>query len=255
MSGYWIAFGWFLASIGIFGLLIGKRRKRITAHTYGIIMPGIATVTVVLAVGQVWQVYRSDATQTYIHNELQTLNSDRERIKGRLRALQDRIKSNNAARDEISQPGNLTPTTDPDTLKVRAERVAAFQKESSAIQEEGKSVSQDSRALKERADAVQSDLNELRIARSSRDFWVFICALVMATPILAGATFISRTQAKRLARLRALGIDQMMPSERVKQLADGGKKIEAIKAHREETGAWLDEAKEIVEKYIDGKRG
>ena len=167
MSGYWIAFGWFLASIGIFGLLICKKRKRITAHTYGIIMPGIATVTVVLAVGQVWQVYRSDATQTYIHNELQTLDSDRERIKGRLRALQDRIKSNNAARDEISQPGNLTPTTDPDTLKVRAERVAAFQKESSAIQEEGKSVSQDSQALKERADAVQSDLNELRIARSS----------------------------------------------------------------------------------------
>ena len=77
----------------------------------------------------------------------------------------------------------------------------------------------------------------------------------MATPILAGATFISRTQARRLARLRALGIDQMMPSERVKQLADGGKKIEAIKAHREETDASLDEAKEIVEKYIDGKRG
>ena len=47
----------------------------------------------------------------------------------------------------------------------------------------------------------------------------------------------------------------MMPSERVKQLADAGKKIEAIKARREEAGAWLDEANEIFEKYIDGKIG
>ena len=67
MSGYWIAFGSLpSAGIGIFGLLIGKRRNALTAHTYGIIMPGIATVTVVLAVGQVWQVYRSDA-DTNLH--------------------------------------------------------------------------------------------------------------------------------------------------------------------------------------------
>ena len=76
-----------------------------------------------------------------------------------------------------------------------------------------------------------------------------------ATPVVVGAIFISHTQSKRLSEIRALAIDPMMPSERVKQLADAGKKIEAIKARREEAGAWLDEANEIFEKYIDGKIG
>jgi hypothetical protein len=40
-------------------------------------------------------------------------------------------------------------------------------------------------------------------------------------------------------------------SERVKELArDPGRKIEAIKAYREETGAGLAEAKEAVEAYL-----
>ena len=43
-------------------------------------------------------------------------------------------------------------------------------------------------------------------------------------------------------------------SDRVKQLADDpAKKIQAIKAYREETGASLAEAKEVVETYIDSK--
>ena len=72
--------------------------------------------------------FSSSASNASARYELQTLDSDRERIKGRLRALQDRIKSNNAARDEISQPGNLTPTTDPDTLKVRADVLRRFRR-------------------------------------------------------------------------------------------------------------------------------
>jgi hypothetical protein len=47
--------------------------------------------------------------------------------------------------------------------------------------------------------------------------------------------------------------DQLL-SERVKQLAsDPARKIEAIQAHREETGAGLAEAKEAVEAFIDRK--
>ena len=72
--------------------------------------------------------FSSSASNASARYELQTLHSGRERIKGRLRALQDRIKSNNAARDEMSQPGNLTPTTDPDTLKVRADVLRRFRR-------------------------------------------------------------------------------------------------------------------------------
>jgi large subunit ribosomal protein L7/L12 len=36
----------------------------------------------------------------------------------------------------------------------------------------------------------------------------------------------------------------------VRQLADGGRKIEAIKLHREETGLGLKEAKDAVEAYM-----
>jgi hypothetical protein len=89
-----------------------------------------------------------------------------------------------------------------------------------AVDPRGRSVSQDSQALKEWASAVRSELNELRVARSSRDFWVFICGLVIATPVVVGAIFISHTQSKRLSEIRALAIDPMMPSERIKQLAD-----------------------------------
>ncbi len=56
------------------------------------------------------------------------------------------------------------------------------------------------------------------------------------------------------ALLRHHGVDptQGLPlSDRVKQLAaDPGRKIEAIKVYREETGASLVEAKEAVEAFI-----
>ena len=39
-------------------------------------------------------------------------------------------------------------------------------------------------------------------------------------------------------------------STRVCQLADEGKKIEAIKVHREETGVGLKEAKDAIEAYL-----
>jgi ribosomal protein L7/L12 len=59
------------------------------------------------------------------------------------------------------------------------------------------------------------------------------------------------------AILRHFNIDptQGLPlSDRVKQLAaDPGRKIEAIKAYREETGAGLAEAKEAVESFINSK--
>jgi ribosomal protein L7/L12 len=42
-------------------------------------------------------------------------------------------------------------------------------------------------------------------------------------------------------------------SDRVKDIArDPSRKIEAIQAHREETGAGLAEAKDAVESYING---
>jgi hypothetical protein len=57
MSGYWIAFGWLLASIGIFGFWIARRQKRVDAITYAVAFPGLAAAMLVLAVGQGWQKY------------------------------------------------------------------------------------------------------------------------------------------------------------------------------------------------------
>jgi ribosomal protein L7/L12 len=52
------------------------------------------------------------------------------------------------------------------------------------------------------------------------------------------------------AILKHLGIEwKDQVSERVKELARAGKKIEAIKMYREETGAGLKEAKDAVEAF------
>jgi ribosomal protein L7/L12 len=41
--------------------------------------------------------------------------------------------------------------------------------------------------------------------------------------------------------------------EEIRRLADAGRKIEAIKAHREAFGSGLAEAKEAVEAYLAGR--
>jgi ribosomal protein L7/L12 len=68
---------------------------------------------------------------------------------------------------------------------------------------------------------------------------------------------VARIERKINALLRHHGVDptQGLPlSERVKQLAnDPSRKIEAIQAYREETGAGLAEAKEAVEAYVHSK--
>ncbi len=258
MHGYWIALGWLLASIGIFGLWLARKRKRVDALTYAALMPAIAAAMFVLAVGQGWQKYQSQKAQTQIRNELNDIGSEEQRVKGRLQTLNERVRANKAASEAISQPGNLTPTTDPDVVRSRAEHVAAFQKEVSALQEERKDIFRASQALKERASTLQSELNDARRARAFRDLLTFVCAMAIATLLLtlrAGANRAQRRQiAERNASLRAQGIDPAVPSERVKQLADAGKKIEAIKVYRQETGTWLREAKDAVESYLDGKR-
>lgn len=68
---------------------------------------------------------------------------------------------------------------------------------------------------------------------------------------------LGRIERKLNALLRHHGVDptQGLPlSDRVKQLAaDPARKIQAIKAYREETGAGLAEAKEAVEAFIYSK--
>lgn len=59
------------------------------------------------------------------------------------------------------------------------------------------------------------------------------------------------------ALLRHHGVDPTQGpslSDRVKELAaDPGRKIEAIKIYREETGAGLAEAKEVIESFIKSR--
>ncbi len=160
--------------------------------------------------------------------------------------------------EAISQPGNLAPTTDPAAIRSRAERVTAFQKETAALQADTNAISRELQAVKQRTDAVQSKLIDLKRARAFRDLLTFVSALAIAALAVVGGVRISSAQrrhvAERSASLRAQGIDPAVPSERVKQLAGAGNKIAAIKIYREETGAWLVEAKDAVEFYLAGKR-
>lgn len=68
---------------------------------------------------------------------------------------------------------------------------------------------------------------------------------------------LARVEGKLNALLRHFHLDPapgFALSERVMELArDPAKKIEAIKAYREETGAGLAEAKEAVEAFMDGQ--
>jgi ribosomal protein L7/L12 len=68
---------------------------------------------------------------------------------------------------------------------------------------------------------------------------------------------VARLERKLDLLLKQMGIDPTpQMSERVKFLAkDPAKKIEAIKAYREETGTGLKEAKDAVEAYIASLRG
>jgi hypothetical protein len=259
MSGYWIAFGWLLASMGIFALIIAKRQTRIDASTYGAATLGMAIAVLVLAIGQGWLQYKISGIQTHASEELKSVESEGLRIKATTSALQERIRINRSAMEEISQPGNLAPTTDPDTIRLRRERVAAFQKEAVAIEEESKSVNKASQALKARIDKVQSEHDDLNRTRTSKDFLVFICALGISAVSISSSLLIGRTQRKRISERsslpRAQGMDPMVLSVQVQQLADAGSKIAAIKLYREETGVGLAVAKKSVETYLNKENG
>ena len=69
---------------------------------------------------------------------------------------------------------------------------------------------------------------------------------------------VDRLEVQMSCLFRSLGKGSDMPqswqpSSRVLDLAAGGQKIEAIKAFREETGASLREAKELVESLLPPK--
>jgi len=90
--------------------------------------------------------------------------------------------------------------------------------------------------------------------------WAFvgiaICILLVILVFFQNTTDRLRSIERKLsALLTHHGVDPMpgQPlSDRVKQLAsDPARKIEAIKAYREETGAGLAEAKEAVETFIN----
>ena len=51
-----------------------------------------------------------------------------------------------------------------------------------------------------------------------------------------------------------LGLEYQPLTEQVRRAADNGKKIEAIRLYREETGLGLVDAKEDVEAYMRGSR-
>jgi hypothetical protein len=94
--------------------------------------------------------------------------------------------------------------------------------------------------------------------------WIAVIVSIFAGSSAAVARLRTADQ-RRLRRLeqkldlllRHFGIEVPDPataaglSPEAKQLADEGKKIEAIKAHREQTGLGLKDAKDDVEGYMD----
>ena len=71
---------------------------------------------------------------------------------------------------------------------------------------------------------------------------------------------LSQIDAKLDMILNHLGIEYLDPSsanslsQEVRSLADAGRKIEAIKAHRLQTRTGLREAKQAIDAYIEARR-
>ncbi len=91
---------------------------------------------------------------------------------------------------------------------------------------------------------------------------VFMIILLVTSTVYMRPTGLG--QLRRLERkldlvMRHLGIEVPDPttaaglSAEVRQLADEGRKIEAIKVHREQTGLGLKDAKDAVEAYLIGR--
>lgn len=79
---------------------------------------------------------------------------------------------------------------------------------------------------------------------------LFLGALILSFQVVSVRFGLTRVEAKLDRLLERLGVEPHPPlSERVRAFADGGQKIDAIKALREETGMGLAEAKRAVEAY------
>jgi ribosomal protein L7/L12 len=77
-----------------------------------------------------------------------------------------------------------------------------------------------------------------------------VVAAVVAFQVAAAQARLTRVERKLDRLLAKLGVDPHPPlSDRVKELAGEGRKIEAIKLYRDETGAGLAEAKAAVESF------
>ena len=80
---------------------------------------------------------------------------------------------------------------------------------------------------------------------------VFLGVLLVVLQLVSTRFGVMRVERKLDRLLAHLGIDPHPPlSDRVKELARAGHKIEAIKALRDETGAGLADAKTAVDSYL-----
>ena len=87
--------------------------------------------------------------------------------------------------------------------------------------------------------------------------WIIGIAVLIVLSSLEMRQRLGRVESKLNALLREQGVEGPLGgglSERVKEIAnDPARKIEAIKAYRDETGAGLADAKAAVEAYINGR--
>ncbi len=127
-------------------------------------------------------------------------------------------------------------------------RVGDLAKETGELLKERDALVQEIGALQPAIAAAAAD--HLFQKRFTNLFVIAVTGYLTATGLTLLVASRKRRFEIRAAKMRAQGLDPMALSDRVKRLADEGRKIAAIKAYREESGASLLEAKNNVENYM-----
>jgi ribosomal protein L7/L12 len=248
MSGYWLPIVSSLMSIGIIGAVIALKYDRITPETHRYLSIVCATALVVLGISSTWT--SLDSRQTF-----ERIESKREALRVRTAGLKSRVDANKATLQQ--QRAALQETTRRLLAGEGQEASTAMSEQDylSALQKDASALAAEAQALSTEIAAVHTELEALKRGRETTEFWQAIVVVALMLPIVSLSVHRNavrkRSVTERSAALRPQSIDPMLPSNVVKELARSGRKIQAIRVYRGETGARLAEAKRAVEAYLD----
>jgi hypothetical protein len=215
------------------GVAIAQKYNRIKAGTYRIISLLSAAVFVGYAIASIWASFENSQALERFHTQL-------ENVRERTADMKKRVDANAAALRRVGV-GQQAGTA------AERQHVLGLVKEASEFEAEG-------RKLRNEIDDIGNELGDALRAKETRAFWRTLAlplALLPLIPIIY-LRHAARQRAvdERNVALIAQGIDPKLPSDRVRELAHGGRKIRAINVYRRETGASLADAKQAVENCV-----